>query len=259
MGRGAGLVLQPILWFFLRNGAVAENVIKHGIALIPLDLAVGAVFGGTWIGCLKLHAKFIGSNKYAELPVNKPLFLGGFLTCASIHSGIGLMLLWGQGANLWGGSGNLERLAFLSILFGLGAFTFFAFFVAQIWATIQDGKARCTPGKAAGFLFIPFYNVFYWNFRALKGFVEDYNNYLKRRGLSLPVLSPDLAMTFSILAIVVSILPLIGDAGRLGILGWPAILIITPIMMWKFADAANALPSVPVRLTGSYYSGRNPN
>jgi hypothetical protein len=36
----------------------------------------------------------------------------------------------------------------------------------KAWASIQDGQTSVSPGKAVGFLFIPFYN-FYWIFRAV--------------------------------------------------------------------------------------------
>src|SRR5215472_4189380 len=38
--------------------------------------------------------------------------------------------------------------------------------IYQMWQSIQDGHARTTPGKAVGFLFIPFFNL-YWMFQAV--------------------------------------------------------------------------------------------
>ena len=45
-----------------------------------------------------------------------------------------------------------------------------------MWAAIQDGYARTTPGKAIGFMFIPFFNI-YWMFQAIWGYSKDYNNF----------------------------------------------------------------------------------
>ncbi|MCU0795241.1 MAG: GYF domain-containing protein [Akkermansiaceae bacterium] len=48
-------------------------------------------------------------------------------------------------------------------------------YLHRAWTCIQPGKmARCTPGKAVGFLFIPFFNL-YWIFVAWKGLAEDWN------------------------------------------------------------------------------------
>ena len=49
----------------------------------------------------------------------------------------------------------------------------------RMWSAIQDGHARTTPGKAIGFLFIPFFNV-YWIFQVWGGFPADYNKYSER-------------------------------------------------------------------------------
>ncbi len=43
-----------------------------------------------------------------------------------------------------------------------------AILVYKIWVPIQDGDVRTTPGKACGFMFIPFFN-FYWIFQAYWG------------------------------------------------------------------------------------------
>jgi hypothetical protein len=51
--------------------------------------------------------------------------------------------------------------------------------VYKFWQVIQDGFARTTPGKAVGFLFIPFFN-FYWWFVAFFGLSKDQNAYIDR-------------------------------------------------------------------------------
>jgi multisubunit Na+/H+ antiporter MnhB subunit len=51
------------------------------------------------------------------------------------------------------------------------------------WKAIQDGYARTTPGKAIGFLFIPFFN-FYWVFQVTWGFAKDYNAFLDRHSIN---------------------------------------------------------------------------
>jgi hypothetical protein len=47
----------------------------------------------------------------------------------------------------------------------------------QFWKQVQDGNARTTPGKAIGFLFIPFYNL-YWIFVAYWGLAKELKRYI---------------------------------------------------------------------------------
>jgi hypothetical protein len=51
--------------------------------------------------------------------------------------------------------------------------------VYKFWQILQDGFARTTPGKAVGFMFIPFFN-FYWLFVAYYGLSKDQDAYIKR-------------------------------------------------------------------------------
>lgn len=48
----------------------------------------------------------------------------------------------------------------------------------RCWSILQDSTARTTPGRAAGFLFIPLFN-FYWVFVSIKGLANDANDFLK--------------------------------------------------------------------------------
>jgi hypothetical protein len=49
----------------------------------------------------------------------------------------------------------------------------------KLWKNIQDGYASTTAGKAVGFMFIPFFN-FYWFFRVYWGLAKDLNRYIDR-------------------------------------------------------------------------------
>jgi hypothetical protein len=51
--------------------------------------------------------------------------------------------------------------------------------VYRFWQVVQDGFARTTPGKAVGFLFIPFFN-YYWFFIGFWGLAKDMNGYIER-------------------------------------------------------------------------------
>lgn len=72
-------------------------------------------------------------------------------------------------------------------------------FSYKIWQPIQDGHARMSPGKAVGFLLIPFFNL-YWFFRVIGGFSQDYNAYLDRYSINASKLPQGLLPTFSAIA-----------------------------------------------------------
>jgi len=103
----------------------------------------------------------------------------------------------------------------------------------KMWSCIQDGYARTTPGKAIGFLFIPFFNV-YWVFQAWGGFPRDYNNYVDRHRLAVPHLSSGVFTAYPVLILLTAI-PFLG-------------IIVAMVNMFLFAaiisrtcDAVNAL------------------
>ena len=76
------------------------------------------------------------------------------------------------------------------------------------WAVIQDGNARTTPGRAVGFLFIPFFN-FYWAFVAYHGLAVDTNRYFASRGSTRAPMSEGVALWLAITSIA-SIIPYAG-------------------------------------------------
>jgi hypothetical protein len=76
------------------------------------------------------------------------------------------------------------------------------------WAAIQDGHARTTPGKAIGFFFIPFFNI-YWAFQAIWGLSKDFNAYLQRHSISSAKLPESLFLAYCILCFTTWI-PILG-------------------------------------------------
>jgi hypothetical protein len=85
----------------------------------------------------------------------------------------------------------------------------FCILLYKSWQQIQDNQARTTPGKAVGFTFIPFFN-FYWIFVSYWGFARDYNKYIQRTQLNIPVLNEPLFLTYCIL-ILCTMVPYIGS------------------------------------------------
>ncbi|MCX7009650.1 MAG: DUF4339 domain-containing protein [Kiritimatiellaeota bacterium] len=74
----------------------------------------------------------------------------------------------------------------------------------RFWAVIQDGRVRSTPGKAVGFCFIPFFNL-YWIFEAVPGLTTDMNTYLRERNIAVQPLSSGLAISWCVLTILTAI------------------------------------------------------
>jgi hypothetical protein len=114
----------------------------------------------------------------------------------------------------------------------------------KAWKVIQDGSARTSPGKAIGFLFIPFFN-FYWIFQAFWGFAKDYNAYVQRHhaasagGISIPVLSVNLFLAYCILSLVAGLLSSIPFIGFLFVIAYFVLFVMVII---KLCDAINNLP-----------------
>lgn len=70
--------------------------------------------------------------------------------------------------------------------------------VYKMWAAIQGGTARTTPEYAAGFLFIPLFNL-YWAFPAIWGWTQDFNRFVAEKGIAAPKMPENLALTICIL------------------------------------------------------------
>lgn len=74
----------------------------------------------------------------------------------------------------------------------------------KMWTVIQDEHARTTPAKAIGFLFIPFFGI-YWLFNVWGGFPTDYNKYIERHNISAPPLSSALYIIFPLFNVLSSV------------------------------------------------------
>lgn len=110
----------------------------------------------------------------------------------------------------------------------------------KAWASIQDGHARTTPGKAVGFHFIPLYN-FYWIFQAYWGFAKDYNSYITRHGITTSRLPEGLFLSVCILTLIIMLLSLAREsllAPALSIV----LFVIWIVIVNKICDAVNSLP-----------------
>ncbi len=120
--------------------------------------------------------------------------------------------------------------------FGLSAIASMVLFYIILyrhWQLIQDGYARTTPGRAVGFLFIPFFNL-YWIFEAFPGLIRDTNAYIQRHGLPVKIQDAGLATAFCILTLL-CLVPYLNFATGV------AVLVIQIILAKNFRDSAIAL------------------
>lgn len=117
-------------------------------------------------------------QRWRLVKLSKPFYLGSIVVGMGLFAVIMLvtdvvMVLGVGGA----GMPSADVLVGIFITFGVSALVgllgLIVFFVLtyRMWAAIQDGHARTTPGKAVGYQFIPFYNL-YWVFQAYWGFAK---------------------------------------------------------------------------------------
>lgn len=133
-----------------------------------------------------------------------PRWMGGAIIWGG---GIGLALLAMSGsysrplfqADIGPGSVNRSALA-LGLLLFLFAMVCVLVLIYKMWAAIQDGCARATPGKALGFLFIPLFNLYWW-FQVFWGFAKDFNAYVDRYSLGVRKLPAGLLLAYPIVLI----------------------------------------------------------
>jgi divalent metal cation (Fe/Co/Zn/Cd) transporter len=103
----------------------------------------------------------------------------------------------------------------------------------KAWQAIQDGQPRTTPGKAVGYLFIPFFNL-YWMFVAYWGWAKDCNAYISSKGLSLAPIPEKLYLAYPII-ILCSGIPYVGSVAGM------AIIVIFIIMSIQMMDTVNGI------------------
>ena len=144
--------------------------------------------------------------------INKNLFLGTIFGPYAIQLVLGLagllLSLFGNDSLAVAALG----LSCFSLIFAIVAIVMVAILVYKLWDSIQDGQARTTPGKACGFLFIPFFN-FYWLFVAYLGWAKDFNAYAGERNIEGTRMNEGLTLAmciFVVVSVLVSLIPFVG-------------------------------------------------
>jgi hypothetical protein len=223
-----GLVLslrwiRPV-WLALGVGAALGGLVGRllpslanasAIEAIP-TIAKGALFAAVlWIGLRLAGTK--------EQKLSKGFFVGSW------GSGLALSVV-GTYLFLKPAHGrpdlSVGLVALIPSLYAAGAMLIL---IHHMWAAIQDGRARTTPGRAVGLLFVPLYN-FYWAFQAFWGFARDYNVYVQAHALNARRLSEGLFLAYPIL-VMASVIPIV----------FPVTFVFGLILLWRICDAVNAL------------------
>ena len=108
----------------------------------------------------------------------------------------------------------------------------------RAWRTIQDGCARTTPAKAVGFLFIPFFNL-YWAFQMIWGFAKDYNAFCRRHEIDgAPHLPEGFFLTVTILGVVFMLMQFVPI---IGVVYGMAVSVAALVLLYQTARAVMAV------------------
>lgn len=125
----------------------------------------------------------------------------------------------------------------------------FSHFWYTAWAAIQDGHTSPTPGRAVGFLFVPFLNIF-WAFRAIGGYPRQYEAYCQRHSVDA---TPPSEVAFTLIPVLLPLALLLGLViPVLGILLAAISLVLFNVVISKVCRAVNVL----VTLEGVRTQGR---
>ena len=104
-------------------------------------------------------------------------------------------------------------------------------YLHRAWAMLQPHTPHSTPGRAVGFLFIPFYNL-YWTFVAYWRWAQEWNRLVggSARHPSAPRMNEGLFLTYAIMVIV---------CGLFGVFGLVPYLVFHLITLKGICNAVN--------------------
>ena len=231
-----GLVYYAGWLHFIILAVPAVFDLRGIIGVVPQDALLGSLL---WLG-LYLTRKppsTVGIGR-----ISRPRFLGTLTATWGLYLYFGWIVLGSFSEQLQFGdvtSGGLVSVAVMGLL-GICGVVVGCIFVHRMWASIQDGHARTSPGKAVGYLFIPIYDL-YWIFQVFRGFSKDFNRLIARHSLAIKPLPVTLFTVFPVLFLLRAI-PVVG----LIILCTAYFVFL--VLVSKTCDAINAVPETVVSL-----------
>lgn len=125
-----------------------------------------------------------------------------------------------------------------SAIVSVGAFGFLSVIVRRGWQVAAD--AEVSPGKAQGFLFIPFFN-FYWVFRALPGLTRALSRRAEQVGIEGGQRLSGFALTVAILFCVRGVTLSFDSLALLDGLLYLVYVGFSVVFIWQVIGAAKAL------------------
>lgn len=165
----------------------------------------------------------------AVKPANFQLWIG--ISAASL-------VFYMIGLGLTAANGDVTAFASVMIIAGLAAIiastVMGSIFIYRAWLVLQDDQIppRTTPGKAIGFLFIPFFSI-YWMFVAIHGWSQDYKRLVSvYEYTDAPKIPENLFLAFPIL-VVASIIP------GVGVLASVAMIVVGPVVFYHLCRVIN--------------------
>jgi hypothetical protein len=230
----AGSAAGTVLALAARTAIMGSELSLRWLVGAAYSLAGGLVFAGAFWGGLQLPWARLREGPEAAAPNYQRISKGFFFGSVAVAFGIALPLaIDGYVLATRHHEGALQLLA-LSLLPTLYLAVVMLVLFYKMWAAIQDGHARATPGKAIGFLFIPVLNI-YWAFQLVWGWAKDYNRLVERHGLNAPRVPEGLFLAYVILAFA-SCIPV------LGLVLVSVSYFIALAMVEKICDGINAIP-----------------
>ncbi|MFQ5570083.1 MAG: hypothetical protein ACE5G0_10445 [Rhodothermales bacterium] len=240
LGAPAGIVAHR-LFMALFNGLSLPSIVLLFFSVVEM-LVFAGVF---WLGLRFASDRPIPPD-HPEPRLSRGFYLSSWAVALGITNLVSLAVIILFNTETWGPPNAVPALLLMGMvsLLAIYGVVVFAVLLYKMWASIQDGHARTSPGKAVGFLFIPFFNI-YWAFQALWGFARDYNAFIDRHGLDNPRLSSGLFLAYVVLSLG-AIVPF------LGLVLMMAGYVVGLVMISRSCDAVNALPRTTPspRLTG---------
>jgi hypothetical protein len=240
--------LKPT-WLALLAGSIAGTLIalaaraaltgtggsfSHWLVLCAWWLTGRLVFAGAFWGALQTPWARLGEAPEAPTPDHHRVSKAFFLGSAAVALGLALPLAYdGYVAATMHRESAMTLLA-LSWIPNLYLVVVMPVLFYKMWAAIQDGHARATPGKAIGFLFIPLFNL-YWVFQLVWGWAKDYNRLVERQGLHAPRMPEGLFLAYVILALTTWI-------PGLGLVLASVSYLVFLAMVERICNGINALP-----------------
>jgi hypothetical protein len=225
--------IQPLLGWVVFG---RDLELGFTVRFLPFTIISTALFGLAFFWVLRLTSTKSLERADGESPLPRGFYVGTLLVTYGIAFVVSAAVILFMQFKVWGHDDAVPSLlslliAGLLLVYGM---VIFSILIYRMWAAIQDGHARTTPGKAVGFLFIPFFNL-YWVFQALPGYATDYNRYLERNSLNNPKLPRGLFITY----VILDFAALIPFVGLLLVL---INFVIALSMVSKVCNAVNVLP-----------------